>query len=87
MLKTNYKNTAINHYFFNRQDLDRKNLNKMEINWDLIINFAVIGSIILFAISKLTGQTIGELFKGIREFILDTKEDVEENTQNLAYYD
>jgi len=35
----------------------------------------------------LTGQTIGELFKGIREFILDTKEDVEENTQNLAYYD
>jgi len=59
----------------------------MEINWDLIINFAVIGSIILFAISKLTGQTIGELFKGIREFILDTKEDVEENTQNLAYYD
>ena len=78
---------AINQCFFNRQDLDRKNLNKMEINWDLIINFAVIGSIILFAISKLTGQTIGELFKGIREFILDTKEDVEENTQNLAYYD
>jgi len=59
----------------------------MAINWDIIINFTVIGSIILFAISKLTGQTIGELFKGIREFILDTKEDVEENTQNLAYYD
>jgi len=78
---------AINQCFFNRQDLDRKNLNKMAINWDIIINFTVIGSIILFAISKLTGQTIGELFKGIREFILDTKEDVEENTQNLAYYD
>jgi len=59
----------------------------MEINWDLIINVIVIGSIILFAISKMTGQTIGELFKGIKEFILDTKEDVGEGTENLVYYE
>lgn len=59
----------------------------MEINWDLIINFTVIGFIILFAISKLTGQTIGEMAKGIREFILDTKEDVADTTDNLVYYD
>jgi len=59
----------------------------MEINWDLIINFLVIASIILIAISKLTGQTIGELFRGIRDFMLETKEEVVENGENLVYYD
>jgi len=59
----------------------------MTVNWDLIINFTVILSIILFTVSKLTNQTIGELFKGIREFILDTKEDVQEKSEELVYYE
>jgi len=68
----------------NEMDGEQKNL---AINWDIIINFTVIGSIILIAISKLTGQTIGELFKSIREFVLDTRENVQDKAEDLVYYE
>jgi len=79
---------VINQCSSNVADFDQQNSNnKMEINWDIIINVIVIGSIILFAISKLTSQTIGEMFKGIREFILDTRQEVSEGSEDLMYYD
>ncbi len=85
MLKMNYKNTDTDRFSSNVVAGDHKN--SMEINWDLTINILVIGSIILFFISKFTGQTIGELFRGIRDFILDTKEEVQDKGEDLIYYE
>jgi len=73
------------HNINNGRDSAQKD--SMEINWDLIINFVVLTSIILFAVSKVTNKTLGELFAGMREFILDTREDIQEKSEELVYYE
>lgn len=69
----------------NRQGSDHKSL--MAVNWDLIINVVVIGTIIIVFLSKMLGMKISEMFNGIRDFITDSKDEAVEKSEDLVYYE
>jgi len=54
------------------------------MNWDWIVSFAIIGGLILAAWAKVSGMTIPELLREIRDFF---KESSEEATEVIAYYE
>lgn len=57
----------------------------MAFSWDWAISFAIIFGLIIGFWAKMTGQTVGELFASIKDFILDVKDERGENL--VPYYD
>jgi len=57
------------------------------MNWDPIINGAVLIICVLWLASVVTKQTIGEMLRGIIDFINGTKDDALDKGEELLYYD
>lgn len=59
----------------------------MNMNWDWLISASIIIGLILIIIARVTGQTIVELLRDIRDFLRESKEDAIERGQELVYYE
>ena len=54
--------------------------------WDWIITILVLLGFILAVWARVSGQTIGEVLKQIRDFIRETRESGEEYTDDVISY-
>jgi len=54
--------------------------------WDWIITILVLVGFILAVWARVSGQTIGEVLRQIREFIRETRESSEEYTDDVISY-
>jgi len=54
--------------------------------WDWIITILVLVGFILAVWARVSGQTIGEVLKQIRDFIRETRESGEEYTDDVISY-
>jgi len=59
----------------------------MGISWDWLISISIILALILGFLAKMTGQTVGQLLTEVREFIMETREDINEVGENVVYYE
>lgn len=54
------------------------------MNWDWLIGGAIILALIIGIISKMTGQTIPEMVRGIKEAVEDSSEEGFENIYEVT---
>ena len=59
----------------------------MPINWDPIINGAVLVLALIWIICLVTKQTLPELIQSIKDIINGTGDDALEKGEELLYYD
>ena len=53
----------------------------MAFSWDGVIAVLIIGGLVLAVWAKISGQTIVELFRDIRDFLQDRGEDAQDKLE------
>ena len=57
------------------------------MEWDWIISVVIIVGLIFAIWAKVTHRTIGEILEEIKDFVSGTKEEIEEQGEEIIYYE
>lgn len=57
------------------------------MDWEWLISASIIIGLILAIWARMTRQSIGEVLTGIKDFIIETKEGVQDTGEGITIYE